>query len=333
MKLSKEEGGRFGDIYTAKETQVFTRDNKGLPANRIGQFIASQYPLANEEHLANHLKTLAEEKKPLLVLSSDDDIFARALPKYFREPGKYNDVTTTVRQLALPDANGKTTKPGNLELKTYELTISIGNKDTTIKAYHITNWADRTTVGHEEVRALAQYVGNEAWVHCSAGVGRTGTVIVASLLEKEAAKPEGERQSLETIINTVRNSRNHTMVQTQTQFDTLATLARQYGIPILAKDEKSASQHGEEPLYQNIIAEPLYQNVPGQQSVIIKQNDVTPPALPPKKKQPTQLTMPVQQSQKLSGGSNSFNTPLKHNVGIDPQLEKLLAKQREKIYG
>uniref|UniRef100_A0A7E4V8E7 protein-tyrosine-phosphatase n=1 Tax=Panagrellus redivivus TaxID=6233 RepID=A0A7E4V8E7_PANRE len=93
-----------------------------------------------------------------------------------------------------------------------------------ITHYHFTNWNDLkapdTTYGIMrlmlQLRKTEEYNNSPVLIHCSAGVGRTGTFIaVDSLLDQCLA--EGKADVFNTVAN-IRKQRNASMVQAQEQY-------------------------------------------------------------------------------------------------------------------
>ncbi|MBT0385305.1 protein-tyrosine phosphatase family protein [Morganella morganii] len=247
---SKVEHQRFGDINTCKATQLFTAKGIGLPANQMkvdGENLAmrSQYPAA--EKLGSHLSMLAEQKPAVLViLSSDADLEARNLPAYFRETegkhyndakydkdphsaNKYDDVFVQCKKNTLLPVK----MAGNLSVRNYRIEITVNGKTTPISVMHVNNWEDRTTVDTKTLKTLVADINAkidqktradssyspQPFIHCSAGIGRTG--VVASAME--LLKPGNNKTPLDIALQ-LRKTGCSKMVQTEAQFDTLVHL-------------------------------------------------------------------------------------------------------------
>ncbi|OHX13938.1 hypothetical protein BI347_10785 [Chromobacterium sphagni] len=261
---------RFRDIPTAAATMVQAPDGARLPANRVqvdgvNVAIASQYPGAGQ--LESYFAMLAANRTPVLVvLASDHDIAGsqgsrNPLPPYFSQSGQYGKVAVAARE------SGHTRLAGGLEVRAYQLAVQDGDrKKISIPVLHVPNWADFGAQGATALKALAEHVntvkekqigvyqrGNSSAlkhrdkmlpvIHCRAGVGRTGQLIAATELLKPGVS------SLESIVGDMRRSRNHLMVQTSEQLNTLADLARQQGRAILQSEQASPARA--EPIYAN----------------------------------------------------------------------------------
>ena len=238
-------GSRFKDIATAMHSVVRAPDGTLLPANRVhvnghNVAIASQYP--TDTNVASYLSMLAANNTPVLVvLASDKEIANKKetggeLLPYFRESKDYGNVqvaSSLTADQALSD--GDTT----INLKQYHLEIKQNGKTTSMPVVHVTNWPDHGSISAGLSKKLVEHIAttkaetlshthqnSEALpvIHCRAGVGRTGQLIAAT----ELLKKDGP--SLETIIKDMRFSRNRLMVQTPTQLDALAELAKQEGV-------------------------------------------------------------------------------------------------------
>nr|XP_022303638.1 receptor-type tyrosine-protein phosphatase alpha-like isoform X2 [Crassostrea virginica] len=122
------------------------------------------------------------------------------------------------------------------------------NRD--VMMYHYTAWADRgvtdplsLVVFHRQVmRATAQSTGKYTLVHCSAGIGRTGTYIALDVLYRE-----GERigeVNVPMYVKTMRKDRIN-MVQTEDQYKVLylALMEAFSGPPKTMTTEMFISQH------------------------------------------------------------------------------------------
>lgn len=228
---------RYRDIDTCATTQLFTPEGKGLPANQmkvdgVNLAVRSQYP--KPEELRNHLSMLADQKPGVLVvLSSDNDIAGRSLPAYFRQDGHYGDVS--VKCKINPKAHIATA--GSLELRNYRIEITANGKTTPLSVMHVTNWEDRTTIEPPTLKKLVsdinqkieQKVGQDPnyspqpFIHCSAGIGRTGVVAGAI----EILKP-GNKNTPEEIVLQLRETGSSNMVQTSEQYNTLISLHKEH---------------------------------------------------------------------------------------------------------
>ncbi|MBW5405355.1 protein-tyrosine phosphatase family protein [Morganella morganii] len=227
---------RFGNIDTCAATRLFTPEGKPLPANQmkvdgLNLAMRSQYP--KPEGLRDHLCMLADQKPGVLVvLSSDNDIANRHLPAYFRQNGQYDDVSVQCRI----NQKAHIATAGNLELRNYRIEITANGKTTPISVIHVKNWEDCTTIDPSTLKKLVsginqkieQKVGQDSgynpqpFIHCSAGIGRTGVVAAAM----EILKPDNKNMPEEIVLQ-LRETGSSKMVQTTEQFNTLVNLYKE----------------------------------------------------------------------------------------------------------
>ncbi len=226
---------RYRNIDTCRATQLFTPEKKGLPANQmkvdgVNLAMRSQYP--KPEGLREHLCMLADQKPGVLVvLSSHADITNRHLPAYFRRNDCYGDIS--VKYKVDENVSARSTKIDNLELNNYRIEITANGKTTPISVMHVTNWEDCTTIAPSALKKLVECINRkieqqtrlnsgykpQPFIHCSAGIGRTGVVAGAI----EILKP-GNKNMPEEIVLQLRESGCSKMVQTNEQFNTLVQL-------------------------------------------------------------------------------------------------------------
>lgn len=234
--VTRTENQRFGNIDTCATTQLFTPEGKPLPANQmkvdgLNLAMRSQYP--KPEGLRDHLSMLADQKPGVLVvLSSDNDIANRHLPAYFRQDGQYDDVSVKCKI----NQKAHIATAGNLELRNYRIEITTNGKTTPISVMHVKNWEDCTTIDPATLKKLVadinqkieQKVGqdhrynSQPFIHCSAGIGRTGVVAGAM----EIVKP-GNKHTPAEIVLQLRETGSSKMVQTSDQFNTLISLHKE----------------------------------------------------------------------------------------------------------
>lgn len=227
---------RFGNIDTCAATQLLTPEGKPLPANQMkidGRNLAmrSQYP--KPEGLRDHLCMLADQKPGVLVvLSSDNDIAGRHLPAYFRQDGQYDDVSVQCK--INPKAH--IAAAGDLELRNYRIEITANGKTTPISVMHVRNWEDCTTIDPSTLKKLVSDINQkieqktrqdggcnpQPFIHCSAGIGRTGVVAGAI----EILKP-GNKNMPEEIVLQLRETGSSKMVQTSEQYNSLINLHKE----------------------------------------------------------------------------------------------------------
>ncbi|HDL7837522.1 TPA: dual specificity protein phosphatase family protein, partial [Yersinia enterocolitica] len=253
---------RYKDIKARISTQL----NKNLNANKISiaeNHIANagQYP--KDEQIEDHLKMLADNKTScLVVLASNDDISKPNFTNYFITNSSYATSTLVVKKYNLSS---------DLSADLYLLkTKDSKGEYIYIPVVHVTNWPDKKPITSSALIKMANLVTESAkidnntnkisvnsfdkglpFVHCKAGVGRTGTFMA----EYYMSNHPDNNVSLERIIEDMRISRNNHMVQTKEQLNTLVGICKAQNRPIFKSDEKlnlSVNESEPEHLYANM---------------------------------------------------------------------------------
>lgn len=274
-KTSTAGFSRFANVKSRAITNVSTAYKQlsaPLHANFINvsnkfmsrpQAIACQAPFKHQ--LTAQFEMLYESKATCLaVLHSNADTSKRGLSDYFCSKGVFGDfVVNSVRQRT--ESLGMVQNPQNskeqIELKAavYELSIKRhGEAPVTVPVVHVENWPDHRALPADTLKQLAQLTNGlvEAKkqqynkvnarlqldphkllpvVHCTAGVGRTGSLLAAMEIEKFAqaqGAPVTQLLSLEEMVINMRLSRDVQMVQTAEQMVSLAALANERGVAI-----------------------------------------------------------------------------------------------------
>jgi protein tyrosine phosphatase len=132
-----------------------------------------------------------------------------------------------------------------IEVSGRTYTYQIENTETgvvkTIKRCHYADWKDLSAVSLPALRVLVQEVETLSpnpkdllWIHCRAGVGRTGSLITALVLKEKIERGEINKENLDgslmDIIVELRKQRGPAFVQQKDQLD----LLRQYADSLIA---------------------------------------------------------------------------------------------------
>lgn len=226
----KDLNHRFGDIRCPKETAIAV-DEDYLHANRVGNgvveraFVASQAPLPDDYEL--FWKAVCAENAAIVDLTTFKDRREGGVTKYYPEDLNATLVSGEI-SVKLVEVKGQT--------YTYQTTNAETSDVKTIKRLHFANWKDFGAVSVDELHKLVQDAEalcpdakNSLWIHCRAGVGRTGTLITALALKEKVAKglitKENLDASLEEMILAFRKQRGPAFVQQEVQLKLLRDYA------------------------------------------------------------------------------------------------------------
>lgn len=172
---------------------------------------------------------------------------------------KNNDVTTTSTLKQQDIELGKNVSGEPLLGNVYALTINTLNDEPfTVEVLHVHNWKDHTAVDANttlqiaaKVIELADESKNDGVpvIHCKAGVGRTGQVLAALVMEQD----QYNTSSLESIVTGMRESRNGYMVQNDDQLKVLAKIAVSQNRSILTPTPELGQQEVEDITNQGFV--------------------------------------------------------------------------------
>lgn len=217
---------RFSNIRCPKKTAVSIA-GQHLHANKVGEgiaqrsFVASQAPLI--EDFETFWKAVFEAGSTIFDLTTIKDQADGGVTKYY------------------PDELNKSVRYGSISvtligLNGYTYVYQIENVETrtvkNITRCHYADWKDFGAVSLSELHALVQKVETLSpnpkdliWIHCRAGVGRTGTLITALILKEKIERGEINEEnlvdSLEDIIIELRKQRGCHFVQQKAQLGLL----------------------------------------------------------------------------------------------------------------
>lgn len=220
---------RFHNILCPADTAVSVGTNY-LHANWVGRDITSRLLIASQA-----------------PLKKDYEIFWKAI---FENHATIFDLTTLSDQKKgvtkyYPSEVEETERYGSMQVKllkksenvhTYQIK-DIQTKETkTITRVHYDCWKDFDAVSPKDLHQLAQLVKtlspnpeNLTWIHCRAGVGRTGTLTVALILKEQIQLGNITRENLEnsliSLIILLRKQRGSYFVQQPVQLELLRNYA------------------------------------------------------------------------------------------------------------
>lgn len=228
--FEKEElSHRFPDIRCPKET-VISVGGSYLHANSVGggltnrKMIASQAPLEGDRPI--FWQGVCEYEAVIIDLTNSVDE-RRGVTKYY--PRVFSEV------FDLGDISIRFTGCSE-NLVSYEVVDRRADKVTQVSRYHFTDWPDRGVVSLEDFSKLVAKIDEfkgSIWMHCRAGVGRTGTLTTALIIKEKIQNGgitiETLDESLVAIIVELRKQRGPYFVQNHNQLN----LLREHAISLL----------------------------------------------------------------------------------------------------
>lgn len=220
---------RFDNIGCPKNASICIED-RFLHANKVTSekcgarpIVASQAPLEIDCEL--FWKAISLDNFAIVDLTTTDDIVNGGVNKYYPE---FLGETITFGSMSIT----LTKEEG--ALKEYLVKDGLKGQFKTIKRFHFKNWKDfgavTVPVLADLIRQLDSSLLNAPlWVHCRAGVGRTGTLITAYMLKHKIQMGEINSKNLDSslvdMIHDFRQKRGPSFVQQVGQFE----LLHQYG--------------------------------------------------------------------------------------------------------
>jgi protein tyrosine phosphatase len=221
---------RFTNIECPANTAIqLEGTQKTLHANKVQvkgsqiDFVASQAPMNIE--IATFWKAICAGSYAIFDITTPKDYqitTTSPATKYWPEssaPLKLAALTIT-----LESTEGY--------LRTYQ--VSVDNVTKKIQRYHFSEWPD---FGSIDIKKLAELVDGmekvqnpNIWVHCRAGVGRTGTLITSYFVKEKITKGEIRKDNLDNslmaLILDLRQQRGPGFVQTAGQLGSIRDYAK-----------------------------------------------------------------------------------------------------------
>jgi protein tyrosine phosphatase len=238
---------RWGDVHPVEETRVKLASGAYINANEMdpegrkpARYIGTQAPLIGKGTL-DHFWEMAYEKKSNVIVNlvSDTDLRRRKGEVYWptlvqstKDFGNY--------RVVLDPKEPEDRKGNGIVVRTFHIIPLVEGKpdeknSRTIKQVHYSVWPDKGVPESGGVQALVdvlkplQSKDEPMIVHCSAGVGRTGTLIAA--LEIDQLKSKGVEVTPKVVVPIVlnlRKQRGGQTVQTSEQYDLLKVFAQKH---------------------------------------------------------------------------------------------------------
>jgi protein tyrosine phosphatase len=218
---------RFPNVNCPRKTAVKV-EGRYLHANVVvgdltqAHFVASQAPLQVEETL--FWKAIFDKEYFIIDLSTLEDqghsLLQHRVTKYYPEK---KDETKNFGDLSVTLINEEGF------YREYMILDTKTNISKKITRYHFTEWKDFSALSigllNDLINTLNKFAGKPIWFHCRAGVGRTGTLIIAFLLKdmikNKIINKDNFAEKLIEIIVDLRKKRGALAVQQPPQLELL----------------------------------------------------------------------------------------------------------------
>lgn len=230
---------RFDGIRCPKHTAISIEGNY-LHANSITiprcsrSFVASQAPLPEDCGL--FWEAVFERNAAIIDLTTPEDRKHKGKEQVTSYCPEFLDETKTYGHLSVTIENR------NDSACCYQVRhLKTGEKKRIVRS-HSSSWKDFAAVSLIDLKGMVQSIdilvpsGGVAWIHCRAGVGRTGTLITAYYLREKFWRGELSSENLEEVliecIIELRQQRGKFFVQQPVQLE----LLREYGCLLLSSE-------------------------------------------------------------------------------------------------
>ena len=220
ISLLPDEKSNYINANHVDVTQELDEESK-----KKAPYIATQAPLDHTKE--DFWRMVYEKNSPMIVnLTSPDDEKSNKTSLYWpSKPDIEVSSEMTVKRLSEhPD--------GKFVIRTFEIARR-GHGSKQVTMIHYTGWPDQGVLERTDLEKLAMHVKNSekdtsdkgpTVVHCSAGVGRTGTVITYLQVKKQLSEKSKEHLTqgeLNDFILRGRKERGSSFVQTKAQYELL----------------------------------------------------------------------------------------------------------------
>ncbi|GJQ82876.1 hypothetical protein Trydic_g2614 [Trypoxylus dichotomus] len=218
--------------------------------SRTPEYIATQGPM--ESTLEDFWRMIIQENVGVIVMVAQ--FVEQSKQKCFKYFPEKEEIMSIGR-----DINVKCTNEINLNYYiTRTLIVEKDGQQMSIRHLQYILWPDfgcptdtsSMLEFREVMRKNAEMTKNKVVIHCSAGVGRTGTLIAIDILLQKIDNSDDDIDVFGTVLD-LRKQRTH-MVQTEKQYDYIHKCLREY-----LTRPKHISDDGK--LYENLG--PIYENV------------------------------------------------------------------------
>jgi protein tyrosine phosphatase len=220
---------RFTDICCPQDTAISV-GGKFIHANKVGQglterrFIATQAPLEADREI--FWKAIFEDQATIIDLTTPKD--PGIVPYYPTEP--FGSMIFGSMKVTLIGVGSGDQKP-------YSVVNTSDGTARLIVRHHFSRWPDFGAISLKELNRLVEEILTEKppkgrdtiWVHCRAGVGRTGTLITALILKEKFDRGELTSKNASAVLSEtilkLREQRGPSFVQQPVQLKLLNEFA------------------------------------------------------------------------------------------------------------
>lgn len=218
---SEEVPGRFSQLGCPKATAICI-NNHYLHANRVGEGVSSKVYIASQAPIPVSFELFW---RSACIHGSIIDLTKKAIPEYYPEIiGEAVDFgVIQVTLLRKEEVN-------LLNFYYYNVMDAVTKQTRQIERIHFMHWIDLCAIDVNDLMILVdnlRAISREEipCVHCVAGVGRTGTLITATILKEKIdnheIKAEDLAERLLDLIIKLREQRGKYFVETKEQFELL----------------------------------------------------------------------------------------------------------------
>jgi protein tyrosine phosphatase len=203
-----------------------------IKANKVGEttskkfaFVASHLPSYYE--FSSLWKELFNTPYAAIIdLTTSRDVMPGAVMYYPVEQAKIDSIDVAFKNAS--------------EDNTFAYHIKTAEGEKTILRFHFNRWFDHSAVNVETLLFLTETIEQKfhpskerpLWIHCMAGIGRTGTLVTAFILKEKIQSKEINREnlgpSLVNLIFELRKERSPYFVETFDQFALLLSFGETF---------------------------------------------------------------------------------------------------------
>lgn len=223
---------RFTDILCPKSTQL--PGHETIHANKVTldglELILSQAPLPENE--AAFWDAVSKNTNLIVDVTNKTDRIEKGVQRYFP-----HEIGASTNPQGSPEVHVHCKSQENYStVKVHRYDVQVGNQSPkSISRIHFRGWPDHGAVKVEELRELVNRIRSKPtkqplWIHCRAGVGRSGTVAVALALAKMKDENRLTAENYSKVIGDLiiegREQRGTSFVQAESQYQLLHKFAQ-----------------------------------------------------------------------------------------------------------